>query len=260
MTTVDVHGISATLERARLSARPVAPLGQSWPALTLADAYAVQEAGIAGRLAGGARVRGHKVGLTSRAMQEMLGVDAPDSGVLLEDMLVPDGGQLELARLVAPRVEVETAFVLRDRLAGPGLTVDDVLDATDHVRTALEVIDSRIADWRITLLDTVADNASCAAVVLGERQVGTARGRPGRGRGPPRARARRAGAGARIGCPRAPGPRDQLAGRAARERGQALEPGQVVLPGACTRAVPVTAGDTVTGEVDGLGAVSVRFA
>ena len=260
MTTVDVHGISATLERARLSARPVAPLGQSWPALTLADAYAVQEAGIAGRLAGGARVRGHKVGLTSRAMQEMLGVDAPDSGVLLEDMLVPDGGQLELARLVAPRVEVETAFVLREQLAGPGLTVDDVLDATDHVRTALEVIDSRIADWRITLLDTVADNASCAAVVLGEQQVGprevdlaAVEGRLVR----EHAVLERGPGSAVLGHPALAVSwlAEQLA-----ERGQALEPGQVVLPGACTRAVPVTAGDTVTGEVDGLGAVSVRFA
>lgn len=260
MTTVDVHQISAVLEQARRSARPVGPLAQTWPALTLTDAYAVQSAGITDRLAAGAEVRGHKVGLTSRVMQEMLGVDAPDRGVLLADMLVPDGGQLQLARLVAPRVEVETAFVLRDRLAGPGLTVDDVLDATEAVCTALEVIDSRIADWQITLLDTVADNASCAAVVLGERRVG------------PREVDLAAAEGRllRDGSVLEHGPGSAVLGHPARavswlaeqlaELGQALEPGQVVLPGACTRAVPVTSGDAVTGEVDGLGTATVSFA
>lgn len=257
---LDTQAIAASLERARRDVCPVPPLAQGWPDLTVDEAYAVQHEGVAARLAGGAVLRGHKVGLTSRVMQEMLGVDSPDSGVLFEDMVHRSGAVLRHSELVAPRVEVETAFVLKDRLAGPGLTVDDVLDATDHVCAALEIIDSRIVDWRITLVDTVADNASSAAVVLGDERAGprdldlaVAEGRLLRGgrvleRGP---------GSAVLGHPALA--LVWLAGVLA-ERGEALEPGQVVIPGACTRAVAVGAGDEVVGEVDGLGAVRVVFA
>ena len=106
-------------------------------------------------------VRGRKVGLTSRPMQRLLGVDEPDFGVLLDDMFVEDGDEIALETLLQPRVEAEMAFVMARDLAGPGVTVADALTAVAGVLPAIEVVDSRIADWRITLVDTIADNASC---------------------------------------------------------------------------------------------------
>ena len=112
------------------------------------------------------RVVGHKIGLTSKPMQEMLGVDQPDYGVLYDDRVHTTGVQLDVAALIAPRVEPELAFILREDLPGPGVTTADVRAATGAIVPALEVIDSRIRDWKITLIDTIADNASCHCAVL----------------------------------------------------------------------------------------------
>lgn len=147
---------------------PVAPLTTRPAGLTLEDAYRIQEAVVASRVADGARVIGHKVGVTSRAMQEQMGVDEPDSGVLLDDMVLPNGGELRRADLLSPRVEAEIAFRLGRDLAGPDVTLAGVKAAVVEVFLALEVIDTRFTGWRIALADSVADNASCARVVTGK--------------------------------------------------------------------------------------------
>jgi 2-keto-4-pentenoate hydratase len=154
-------------ERSRV---PVGPPTDRHAGLTIADGYAIQAAGIAMRLADGATLAGRKVGLTSQAMQDMLGVDQPDHGVVFDHMVLGAGGGLELSALIAPRVEAEIAFFLDKGLAGADVSAADVLAATSDVSAALEIIDSRIADWRITIADTIADNASSGQVILGERR------------------------------------------------------------------------------------------
>ncbi|GAB3969702.1 2-keto-4-pentenoate hydratase [Actinoallomurus sp. CA-150999] len=246
----------AAAERDRAA---IPPPTETWPGLDTADAYEIQLINTRRRIAAGETVRGHKVGLTSAAMQQMLGVDQPDYGVLFASMFTEDGGKVTAADLLAPKAEIEIAFVLRDELRGPGVTVDDVLAATDHLRAAIEIVDSRVADWRITLADTVADNASSAGVVLsghrvpvGDVDLERVEGRLLKGgelvdRGP---------GSAVLGNPAAA---VAWLANTLGERGVSLEPGHVVLPGACTRAVDVVAGDVVTADFDVLGPVTVTF-
>ncbi|MEU8568717.1 fumarylacetoacetate hydrolase family protein [Streptomyces pathocidini] len=146
---------------------PVAPLTVLRPGLSLEEAYLIQAEGVARRVAGGARVVGHKVGATSLAMQQQMGVEEPDSGVLLEDMVIPSGSTVALGELMSPRVEAEIAFRLGQDLKGPDLDAKTVRDAVSEVFLALEVIDTRFTGWQIALADSVADNASCARVVTG---------------------------------------------------------------------------------------------
>lgn len=156
------------LERAAAEVRPIAPLTDRWGDLSLEDAYAIQGLVIDHRIAMGERRIGWKIGLTSQAMQRQLGVDQPDFGPLLDGMQVADGGRCPVADLIAPRVEGEIAFRLASDLSGTELGTDEVLAACEAVVPALEIIDSRIADWRIALADTVADHASAARFVVGE--------------------------------------------------------------------------------------------
>lgn len=146
---------------------PVASLTERRPGLALEDAYRVQAAAVARRMAGGARVIGHKAGVTSKAMQEQMGVDEPDSGVLLDGMVLPSGSRLARSELLQPRVEAEIAFRLGRDLAGPDIGLEAVRSAVAGVCLALEVIDTRFTGWQITVADSIADNASCARVVTG---------------------------------------------------------------------------------------------
>jgi 2-keto-4-pentenoate hydratase len=238
---------------------PVPPMTEQFPDFDIEDAYAVQLAGIADRLAAGETVKGHKVGLTSVAMQRQFGVEEPDYGHLLAGMLVPDGAQVRADAYCQPRIEPEIGFVLADPLRGPGVSVADVLAATAFVTPALELIDSRIVDWRITLADTVADNASSAAVVLGGsrlpldgldlRLVGVVMRCNGEVVGT-------GAGGAVLGNPVTAVA--WLVNKLA-EFDAGLAAGEVVLPGSCTAAVPVGAGDVISAEFDGLGGVSVEF-
>lgn len=170
-TEATLHGIADRLFLAELSGKPIAPLSEGRPTLTVADAYAIQAINVESRKATGAEIVGHKIGLTSKPMQEMLGVDEPDYGHIYSDRTHRSGHEIETAALIAPRIEPELAFVLREDLGGNDVTADDVLAATDYVLPSMEVIDSRIADWKIGLIDTIADNASCAGVVLGETRI-----------------------------------------------------------------------------------------
>jgi 2-keto-4-pentenoate hydratase len=147
------------------------PFSALEPELTLDEAYDIQIRQIEKALEKGEKITGKKIGLTSSAMQKLLGVDQPDYGHLLQSMEVPAGADISLRRLFQPKVEGEIAFVLKHDLSGPNVTAEDVLEAADYIVPALEIVDSRIKDWKIKLVDTVADNASCGLYVLGDNKV-----------------------------------------------------------------------------------------
>ncbi len=254
-----VAELADALWRAEEDRVPIAPLTDSRPELTVADGYAIQAHNVARRVAAGHTIHGRKVGLTSRRTQQLLGVDEPTFGVLLRNMVVDDGTELDLSELLAPRVEAELAFVLADDLSGPGVTTADALDVIGGVLPAIEVADSRIVDWRRRIADTVADNAAAARVVLGRRSIpvdqldlrllGVLISRNGTPVD--------SGAGAAaLGHPAAclAWLANTLAGY-----GEGVRRGEVVLPGAMTRMFPVRPGDVFTAEFAHLGAVSVRF-
>ena len=205
-------------------------------------------------------VRGRKVGLTSRPQQDLLGVHEPNFGVLLDDMVVDDGDEVRLDELIQPRVESEIAFVMADNLSGPGVAPADALAAVAGVRPAVEVVDSRIADWRVQIADTVADNASAARAVVGARTVpvtavdlrllGVLFSRNGT--------PIESGAGAAVlGDPvRALAWLANTLGAF----GSGLHRGDLVLSGALHRMVPVRPGDVVQARFAHLGTVTVTVA
>ena len=148
----------------------MAPMSESDPAIEVDDAYRISRTFLQLREAAGERVIGKKIGVTSPAVQAMLGIDQPDFGFLTDAMWCRDG-VVDTRRLIAPRAEAEIAFRLKSDLNGPGVTPADVLAATESVMACFEVVDSRIEDWRIGICDTVADNASCGVFVLGNDEV-----------------------------------------------------------------------------------------
>lgn len=151
--------------------KTVEPLIARYPDLTIDDAYAISLAFLARRQADGERVVGKKIGVTSKAVQDMLGVHQPDFGFLTDWMQVGEVIDVDAKALIAPRAEAEIAFVLKHSLAGPGVTAADVLAATDYIAPCFEIVDSRIKDWRIGIVDTVADNASCGVFLLGDARA-----------------------------------------------------------------------------------------
>jgi 2-keto-4-pentenoate hydratase len=262
----EVAGVLTELERSTLAdalwaaehARsPIAPLIESYPDLTPADAYEIQLHNIRRRTA---PVVGHKVGLSSAAMQAMMGVDQPDYGHLLEDMRVFEDVPVDAGRYCYPRVEIEVAFLLGRDLPGKVCTEQDVLAATEAFAPSIELIDSRIVDWRISIADTIADNASSAGFV-----VGTGRVKPtdiditGID-----------AALARDGELVAQGRSDAVLGnpvtavawlaRTVAAFGVRLRAGHLILPGACARAIDARPGDQFRATFAGLGEVSLSFA
>lgn len=256
---IDVAGIAERLHEAEAARTPVAPLTETDPGISIEDAYAIQTANLERRLASGGVVVGRKVGLTSKPMQEMLGVSEPDYGALLADMAVDDGGEISLATLIQPRVEAEIAFLMVGDLSGPGVTATSAMPAVAGVLPALEIIDSRIADWKIGLIDTVADNASSARFAVGAkltplpgldlRLEGMALYRDGE---PIDTGAGAAVLGNPLNC------LAWLANKLA-EFGTSLKAGDVVLAGAMHRAVPVSAGEVYRADFATLGSVTTRF-
>ena len=239
--------------------RPIEPLVSAIPGLTLADAYRIQLHQVETWVAAGQTIAGFKVGLTSLAMQRQLGVDSPDFGHLTTGMVLDDQ-PVSVEAFISPRVEPEISFVLGRDLTGPGLTVLDVLAAVDYAIASIEVIDSRIADWKIGLLDTVADNASSGAVVLGAQPLRLDRGVDLATLGCVLTRngdiVRTGAGGAVLNHP--------LNGvlylaNALGAHGRSLPAGSVVMAGALCAAVPVAPGDRFTATFAELGSVSVRF-
>ncbi|WP_331766059.1 2-keto-4-pentenoate hydratase [Embleya sp. NBC_00896] len=255
----DLSSIATELLNAYTTRRTLAPLSQTYDGLSLDDAYEIQQIQIRRRLDSGTRVIGFKVGLTSTAMQEQFGVGEPDFGHLLSDMLFAADAAVPTERFLQPRAEPEIALVLSQALKGPDLSVTDVVSATAYALPAIEIIDSRIIDWRIGLHDTIADNASSGGLVLGQTPtslagldlslIGCVFRRNGR--------ILHTGAGAAVlGSPLHSA--TWLANTLTR-RGVELAAGSIILTGSLTAAVTVAPGDSITAALDHLGSVTAVF-
>ncbi len=260
LSSASLAELSAALLSARATTTPIAPPSDAHPELTVAQAYAIAREGVDAELAAGARVVGHKIGLTSLAVQRQLGVDTPDYGTLLDTMEIPDGAEIDAGDYCLPRLELELAFRLAAPLRGPGIGVEDVRRATGSVHPAIELVDSRIADWRITLVDTVADRASSASFVVGARGLTLEE---------------IAVEGVAVELFLGDeliesGQSDAVLGdpclavawlaNALCEHGETLETGQTVLSGACTRMTAIAPGDRFRATFSGLGELTLAVA
>ncbi len=163
--------LAAELHAALRARRTVPPLIGMHPELSIDDAYSISLGALALRMAEGERVVGKKIGVTSKAVQDMLGVHQPDFGFLTDRMYVAGPIGIDAHLLIQPRAEAEIAFILRESLTGPGVSAADVIAATEAIVPCFEIVDSRIDDWRISIIDTVADNASCGVFVLGDERI-----------------------------------------------------------------------------------------
>ena len=251
--------VADALRDAEVERSPIPPLRETWPDIDVVDSYEIQLLNIRRRLEAGARVNGHKVGLSSKAMQEMMGVDEPDYGHLLSDMEVSPDEPVPASRYCYPRVEVEVAFILGETLPGEGCTEDDVIRATEYVAPAIELIDSRVLDWNIKIADTIADNASSAGYVLGPERI-----RPEDvdlkaieavlvRNGEKVAEGR---SDAVLGNPVTAV--SWLAGKVA-SFGVTLEAGHVILPGSVHRAIDARPGDDFVADFQDFGSVHLSF-
>lgn len=238
----------------------VPPLRDRFAGIDIVDAYRVQERFMARRYATGEEIVGKKIGVTSKAVQEMIGVFEPDFGQLTSIMEASDGATLDLDKLIQPKAEAEIAFVLKEDLVGPGITASDVIRATDHVRACFEIVDSRIDDWNIRIQDTVADNASCGMFVMGEDKVDprdvdlTLAGLLVEKDGEPVA----TGVGAAVqGSP--PNAVAWLANTLGR-LGMPFRAGEIILSGSLAPLIPVSHGDRLVARIGGIGTCTVGFA
>ncbi|WP_409330852.1 2-oxo-hept-4-ene-1,7-dioate hydratase [Trujillonella humicola] len=255
----------ARLDEAERTRVPIRQLSLQYPDMTIEDAYAVQHAWVRSKVAAGRTVVGRKIGLTSRVMQQALSISEPDYGALYDDMVFDDGGTVPHDRFIFPRVEVELAFVLGRPLKGPGVTLFDVLGAVEYVTPALEILDARVqmrdpeTGHLRTIVDTIADNAADAGLVLGGRPV-----RPfdvdlrwvcallyRNGQ------IEESGVAAAV----LNHPANGVAWLTNRlgAHGVTLEAGQVILAGSFTRPVPAADGDLFTADFGPLGSLGCRF-
>ncbi|MEM9532376.1 MAG: fumarylacetoacetate hydrolase family protein [Pseudomonadota bacterium] len=240
--------------------QPISPLTERFPTLRIEDAYAISRAILKRRLATGEKVIGKKVGVTSQAVMDLLKVDQPDFGYLTDAMAYSSGADIPVSStMIQPKAEGEIAFILSHDLSGPGVTADDVLAATQAVCACFEIVDSRIRDWKITIADTVADNASSGALVLGDDRVSprevdlvncemvietngevsaTGTGAAAMGH-PANCVAWLANTLGALGTP--------------------LLAGEVILSGSLGTMLPATPGDEMTIRIDGIGTASARF-
>jgi 2-oxopent-4-enoate/cis-2-oxohex-4-enoate hydratase len=256
----DPDQLAAELFTALNSRRPVALMSARHPDMTVDAAYAVSLGVLERRLARGERVVGKKIGLTAKAVQDALGINEPDFGFLTDAMAIDDGATVVVAEhLMTPMIEAEIAFVLKDRLVGPGVTADQVLAATDYVTASFEIVDTRFDTPRIRIVDTVADNASSALFVLGKDRVNP---RPIDLSGVHCSVFRNGdqvleGVGAAV----MGSPQNAVAWLANRlgDYGVTLDAGDVVLSGSLVPLVPARPGDRYEARFSGLGVVNVAF-
>ncbi|MGB1238347.1 MAG: 2-oxo-hept-4-ene-1,7-dioate hydratase [Pseudomonadales bacterium] len=265
LTPQQIKDAAERLYNAETQRQQIPALTLDYPDMDMDDAYKVQKSWVDRKIAEGDKVKGYKIGLTSRAMQMAVNIDQPDYGVLLNSMFFADGAEIKVDDFLDPRIEVELAFVLKDRLEGDDITIFDVLNATDYVIPSLELIAARChrtdpeTGYTRKVLDTIADNAANAGIILG--------GRPMK---PMDLDMRWAGAllylngqieetGLAAGVLGHPANGICWVCKRFAPHGVALEPGQVVLSGSFTRPVPVKAGDTVHADYGPLGGISVKF-
>jgi 2-keto-4-pentenoate hydratase len=247
------------LRTAAASGVPCAPVRDLIGDTDVDAAYAVQAELTAGRVAAGQRIIGRKIGLTSLAVQRQFGVFQPDFGLLFGDMAYASGAPVDLSGYLQPRIEAEVAFVLGDGISAPDATVADVLAATEFVLAAVEIVDSRIAGWDISIVDTVADNASSGGFVLGTVPVGVRGldlaevGMVIEHDGEP------VSTGAGAACMGSPVVAVTWLAREVARRGSPLAAGDVVLSGALGPMVAVTEPGRYRARLDGLGVVDVQF-
>lgn len=260
-----IRDAAAQLSKAEQSRVQIRQLSQQYLDITIEDSYAIQQTWVGMKIANGRTMRGHKIGLTSKAMQSALAIDEPDSGVLLDDMFFENGAVVPSDRFIATRIEAELAFVLKYRLKGPDCSLFDVLNATDFVVPALEILDTRIerVDARTgatrKIFDTIADNAANAGVVLG--------GRPFR---PLDTDLRWVGAlvhkngqieetGVAAGVLNHPATGVAWLANKIAVQGHSLEAGQVILSGSFIRPVEARKGDTIHADFGVFGSVTCHF-
>jgi 2-oxo-hept-3-ene-1,7-dioate hydratase len=265
LDTQIIEQLALSLEESEKSRQPIGIFSHAHPDITIEDAYAIQREWMRIKYAKGRTIVGHKIGLTSKAMQDAVGIDEPDFGVLLDDMVEYDGAVIDMSRFRSPKIEVELAFILGKPLSGPGCTLYDVLDATRYVVPALEILDARL--HRIDpvtkrgrkVMDTISDNAANAAIVLGARpfrvhdfdlrwvsallfcngrisETGVAAGVLGH---------------PALGVA-------WLANRLS-QHGESLAAGEIVLAGSFTRPIDLAAGDTIHADYGPCGSISCHF-
>ncbi|MGH7961067.1 MAG: 2-keto-4-pentenoate hydratase [Candidatus Binatia bacterium] len=255
-----IQEIVGKLLRAEQDRAPLPRFSETYPGFTPQDAYAVQLAWVEAKKSSGARVVGKKIGLTSPKMQEMFGVNEPDYGHLLDFMLHESGGKIPSSSLVQPKVEAEIAFVLQRDLRGPGVTREAVLEATECVIPALEIIDSRFANWKITLPDTVSDNASSGRVVLNRA---AARSVTGLDLAAVEMTLEKNGTEISRGLAAAVQGHPAMAvawlANKFAEFGQELRAGELIMSGAIAGAFDANAKDQFRAHLTGLGTVEVTF-
>jgi 2-keto-4-pentenoate hydratase len=259
IVATEIEEVAARLDMAHRTRVAIPRPTATYTGLTVHQAYGIQQRQVEMWTESGRSVRGHKVGLTSAAMRRQLGVDQPDYGHLMDDMFHLESTPIDSQLYTAPRIEPEIAFILGEPLAGPGLTVAEVIRAVEYVVPALEVIDSRVKDWDITLADTIADNASSGGVVVGAtpvrlsdvdlRTIGVVLSRRGQ--------IGATGCGAAV----VGSPANALVWLANTlgVLGVTMQSGNVILSGSMTMAIPVSSGDTVVATFGGMGSVTAVF-
>lgn len=266
LTEIAVQEAASKLDQAEKHRRQIRMISLDHPQMTLEDAYAIQKTWIDLKIRQGRTIKGHKVGLTSKAMQDAVGIREPDFGVLLDDMFFDDASPVPTERFIGLRVEAEIAFVLKSKLAGPNCTVTDVIGATDFILPALEILDTRI--FRVdpetkavrVVLDTISDNAANAGIVLGKktfkpadfdlRWIPVICSRNGQ--------IEETGVSAGV----LGDPANSMAWLVNRlhQFGESLQPGEVVLSGSFVRPIEVKKGDTIHADYGSFGTVSCHFA
>ena len=256
---MEIQTVARKLLDAELFRQPIAPLTESETQITADDAYRIQLHQIQQKVSEGAVVKGLKIGLTSKVMQEMLNVHTPDYGFILDSMVFSEADKVDPEQFIQPKVEFEIAFVFKKSLKGPGVTIEDVVDATDYVVPSIEIIDSRIANWRIKFEDTVADNGSSAGAVLGSKRTSLSEidiAKIGMSVYKNDDCIDTASSDAVLGSPL--NAVVWLANEVSRYD-ISIQPGMFVLSGALSKALPFTNGDRFKADFGELGEVSISF-
>ncbi|MDP3520357.1 MAG: fumarylacetoacetate hydrolase family protein [Hydrogenophaga sp.] len=259
MTTSNIEEAALALRQARSTGQAIAPISQSFGIQGLDTSYAVAEVNTQARLKAGACISGLKVGLTSKAVQQQLGVDQPDFGTLFDDMEYLNGQDIPTSRLMQPKIEAEIAFVVGRDLNGQSPSYSEFLRSLDFALPALEIVDSAIANWKITLADTVADNASCGLYVLGDQPVSVGSLSLAKLGMTMAMDGQTVSTGTGSACLGHPLRAAYWLAVTMAKRGHGLKAGQVILSGALGPMVPIAIGNHIHADIGDLGSVNCRM-